>query len=69
MVVEGNGYFPPPSLHQAFFKPSGTTTVCPWKGTANCYSVDVDGEVNKNAARFYPELKSAALNFAGHTVF
>jgi uncharacterized protein (DUF427 family) len=69
VVVEGNHYFPPESLHQQFFKPSGTTTVCPWKGTASYYSVDVDGKVNKDAAWFYPEPKSAASNIAGHVAF
>lgn len=69
VVVEGNHYFPPASLHQQFFKPSGTTTVCPWKGTASYYTVDVDGKINKDAAWFYSEPKSAASNIAGHVAF
>ena len=69
VVVEGNHYFPPSSLHQQFFKPSATTTVCPWKGTASYYDVVVDGKVNKDAAWLYPEPKSAAAEIAGHVAF
>lgn len=69
VVVEGNQYFPPSSLHQQFFKPSATTTVCPWKGTASYYDVVVDGKVNKDAAWLYPEPKSAAAEIAGHVAF
>lgn len=68
-VVEGNHYFPPSSLHQQFFKPSATTTVCPWKGTASYYDIVVDGKVNKDAAWLYPEPKSAAAEIAGHVAF
>ncbi|HEU5436287.1 MAG TPA: DUF427 domain-containing protein [Telluria sp.] len=69
VVVEGNHYFPPASLRRQFFKNSATTTVCSWKGTASYYDIDVDGKVNKDAAWFYPEPKSAASNIAGHIAF
>jgi uncharacterized protein (DUF427 family) len=69
VVVEGNHYFPPSSLHQQFFKPSATTTVCPWKGTASYYDVVVDGKVNKDAAWLYPEPKSAAAEITGRVAF
>ena len=35
VVVEGNHYFPLAAVNAAFLKPSTTTTVCSWKGTAN----------------------------------
>ena len=44
VVVEGNHYFPPDSIAHELFKPSATTTVCPWKGTASYYTLDVDGK-------------------------
>lgn len=69
VVVEGNHYFPPASLRRQFFKNSATTTVCSWKGTASYYDINVDGKVNKDAAWFYPEPKSAASNIAGHIAF
>jgi len=69
VVVEGNHYFPPASIHQAYFQPSATTTVCAWKGTASYYDVAVNGKVNKDAAWFYPAPKSAAAEIAGHVAF
>lgn len=69
VVVENNHYFPPASLRNEFFKASATTTVCPWKGTASYYDLDVNGKVNKGAAWTYPEPKSAAANITGHVAF
>lgn len=69
VVVEGNHYFPSSALKQQFFKPSATTTVCPWKGTASYYDIEVNGKLNKDAAWFYPEPKSAADNIRGHVAF
>jgi len=50
VLVEGNHYFPPESLHREFFRPSDHTSVCPWKGTAEYYDVLVNGKVNRDAA-------------------
>ena len=41
--VEGNQYFPPDAIKSEHFKPSATHTVCPWKGTASYYDVEVAG--------------------------
>ena len=69
LVVEGNYYFPPASLERRFFRDSTTTTVCPWKGTASYYDVEVNGKINKDAAWLYPAPKSAAANIASHVAF
>lgn len=69
VVVEGNHYFPPESLDQQFFHPSSTQTVCPWKGTAHYYTLNVDGEQNPDAAWYYPDPKPAAQNIAGRVAF
>jgi uncharacterized protein (DUF427 family) len=69
VVVEGNHYFPPDSIAAEFFKPSATTTVCPWKGTASYYTLDVDGKENPDAAWYYPETKQAANNIQGRIAF
>lgn len=58
--IEGNHYFPADTIKKEFFKSSETHTTCPWKGVASYYNVEVDGEVNKDAAWFYPEPKPAA---------
>jgi uncharacterized protein (DUF427 family) len=68
-TVEGNIYFPPDSLKRDFFRDSATTTICPWKGTAQYYSVVVDGQENRDAAWYYPEPKPAAENIRGHVAF
>jgi uncharacterized protein (DUF427 family) len=69
VVVEGNHYFPAASLHRERFTPSATHTLCPWKGTASYYNVEVDGKVNKDAAWFYPEPTSAAANIKDRVAF
>ncbi|AHE57046.1 DUF427 domain-containing protein [Sphingomonas sanxanigenens] len=60
IVVEGNHYFPRDAVNAELLVPSGTTTVCPWKGTASYYSLVVDGAENRDAAWYYPETKPAA---------
>jgi uncharacterized protein (DUF427 family) len=69
VVVEGNKYFPAASVASDNLRPSATHTVCPWKGTASYYDVVVDGEVNRDAAWYYPEPKEAAKEIAGHIAF
>ncbi len=68
-VVEGNVYFPPTALKRERFADSATHTVCSWKGTASYFDVVVDGQVNKDAAWFYPAPKDAAKNIAGYVAF
>jgi uncharacterized protein (DUF427 family) len=69
VVVEGNHYFPPDALRREHFKPSRTHTVCGWKGTASYYDVEVDGQVNQDAAWYYPEPLDAARQIAGYVAF
>lgn len=69
IIVEGNHYFPPDAVNTEFFNPSSTHTVCSWKGTASYYDVKVAGQVNKDAAWFYPEPKDAANQIAGYIAF
>ena len=69
VVVEGNHYFPPESVRRDFLKSSPTTTVCPWKGTASYYNVVVAGQVNRDAAWYYPNPKEAAANIKDHIAF
>jgi uncharacterized protein (DUF427 family) len=68
-VVEGNYYFPPDSIKSDYFKPSDTHTTCPWKGVASYYSIEVDGQTNKDAAWYYPTPKDAAKNIKGYIAF
>ena len=68
-VVEGNRYFPPDSIKKEFFKPSPTHSVCPWKGTASYYTVEVNGKTNPDAAWYYPAPKDAAKEIVDHVAF
>jgi uncharacterized protein (DUF427 family) len=69
VVVEGNHYFPPEAIKREFFQDSATHTVCSWKGTASYFNVVVNGEVNKDAAWFYPDPKPAAAEIKDRIAF
>ena len=69
VVVEGNHYFPRDSVNDEFLAESAKTSVCPWKGTANYYSLSVDGDTNTDAAWYYAEPKSAAAEIKGRVAF
>ncbi len=69
VVVEGNHYFPSDSLLKQFFQPSDHTSHCPWKGTANYYSLKIDGKRNENAAWYYAEPLEAAAEIQGRVAF
>ena len=67
VVVEGNHYFPRESVNAAYLLPSATTTVRPWKGTANYFSLEVAGKQNPDAAWYYVKPKEAAAPVRSRT--
>lgn len=69
VVVEGNHYFPADSLRREFFDNSDTHTTCPWKGEASYYHITVEGEVNRDAAWYYPDPKAAAAEIKDRVAF
>lgn len=69
VMVEGNHYFPPESLRREHVRDSATHTRCAWKGQASYYDVVVDGQVNKDAAWYYPQPLEAARQIAGRVAF
>lgn len=69
VIVEGNHYFPSTAIKSEYFQPSDTHTTCGWKGEASYYNVIVNGEVNKDAAWYYPQPKDAAKNIENHVAF
>jgi uncharacterized protein (DUF427 family) len=69
VVVEGNHYFPAEAVKAEYLRPSSTTTVCGWKGTARYYDLVVDGETNPGAAWYYPTPKEAAQQIKGRIAF
>ena len=60
VTVEGNIYFPLKAVSRVCLHASIHTSVCPWKGTAHYYDVVFAGNINKNAAWYYPEPKETA---------
>jgi uncharacterized protein (DUF427 family) len=69
VVVENNHYFPIDSVRSGVLRGSAQQSVCPWKGTASDYSIEVDGQLNTDAAWYYPEPKPAAGEIAGRVAF
>jgi uncharacterized protein (DUF427 family) len=69
VVVEGNHYFPAESLRQEYVRDSSHSSVCPWKGTARYYSLEVDGQTNVDAVWYYPDPKPAAADIKGRVAF
>lgn len=68
-VIEGNVYFPPSTIRSEHLRESQTRTTCGWKGVASYYDVVVNGQVNRDAAWFYPEPKPAAKEISGYIAF
>ena len=69
IVVEGHHYFPFESVNSDVIKPSTTHTTCPWKGQASYYSIEAGGQLNPDAAWYYPQPKAAASQIAGRVAF
>jgi uncharacterized protein (DUF427 family) len=68
-IVEGNRYFPPDAVRREFLRASDSHTYCGWKGTASYYDVTVGGQVNRDAAWYYPDPLPAAANIKGYIAF
>ena len=69
VIIDGNHYFPADSVKQEYLVASTRTSVCPRKGTASYYSLYVGGQVNRDAAWYYPTPSRAARNIAGRVAF
>ena len=69
VVVEGNHYFPESSVNQSLLTASDHHTTCGWKGIASYKNLVVGGEVNENAAWYYPDPKPQAEQIRGRFAF
>jgi uncharacterized protein (DUF427 family) len=69
VVVEGNHYFPPGSVRAEYLRDSDTHTTCPWKGLASYKGIEVDGQLNADAAWYYPEPQDAAAEIKDRFAF
>lgn len=69
VIVEGNHYFPMGDVKSDMLIPSETKTHCPWKGDASYFSLSVDGQINHDAAWYYPAPKAAASEIQDRIAF
>ncbi|GAA6141923.1 DUF427 domain-containing protein [Hydrogenophaga sp. 5NK40-0174] len=69
VLLEGNHYFPEDSLNRDVVTFSNHRTTCPWKGQAQYYSLLVNGELNPDAAWYYPDPKPEAEEIRGRVAF
>lgn len=69
VIVEGNHYFPPDSVNRDYFANSETHTQCAWKGTASYLDVVVEGDINSDAAFYYPTPSDAASEIKDYVAF
>ena len=69
VTVEGNAYFPLDAVREDVLRSSDHRTLCPWKGTASYYDLEVAGRVNKDAVWYYPTPKDAAKEITGRVAF
>jgi uncharacterized protein (DUF427 family) len=53
VVVEGNHYFPLESVDPTVLHTSSEKSLCPWKGVASYYHVELGQDRNTNAAWSY----------------
>ncbi|SFQ71413.1 Uncharacterized conserved protein, DUF427 family [Amycolatopsis arida] len=67
--VEGNHYFPPESVRRENLAPSGSRTLCPWKGVASYYHVTTDHGTLPNGAWYYPHPSPLARRIRNHVAF
>jgi hypothetical protein len=67
VVVDGNHYFPLHSVKKEFLENSSNTSVCPWKGLANYFSLNVEGKKNEDAAWYYSEPSKTAQQVKGRS--
>jgi uncharacterized protein (DUF427 family) len=69
IVIESNHYFPRESITSQYFIESSKRTHCPWKGEASYLTLVLDGEMNQDAAWYYPNPKEAAKEITGMVAF
>ena len=69
VLVEGNYYFPRDAVNKSYLRPSETLTICPWKGTANYYTLEVGGKTNFDAVWYYLDQEDAARQIGDRGAF
>lgn len=68
-LIEGNHYFPRSSVDMELLGASATPYTCHWKGAAEYFHLDSNGQQIRDIAWSYPEPRPAAHAIAGHVAF
>lgn len=69
VIVEGNHYFPKSSVKTEYLSLNKDESICPWKGTANYYDIDINGDKNPGAAWIYASPKPEAAQIKNRIAF
>ena len=69
IIIEGNHYFPPSSLHKEYLIETATHSACFWKGTASYYTIKVGDKENVDAAWYYPQPLEKAQHIKNYVAF
>jgi uncharacterized protein (DUF427 family) len=67
--VDGNQYFPMSSLTPGVLKDSTQSSVCPYKGTARYFDLEIEGETNPAAVWNCPTPKERFNPIANYVAF
>lgn len=62
IYIEGNWYFPPDSVNQAYLTKSPTPYNCPWKGDCQYFDVGDSTATSHDNAWSYPHPKPSAID-------
>ncbi len=69
ILLKGNHYFPPWSIEPDYLRRSRAKSLCPWKGIASYYTIDVDEAGSRNAAWAYRHPSPLARRIKNHVAF
>lgn len=69
IIIENTHYFPPESIKTVYFKNTKTHSTCPWKGEASYYDIEIDGEINTDAAWYYENPSALAERIKNYVAF
>src|SRR3954447_21078375 len=69
IVLEGNRYFPFRSVRADVLVPTDTTTICPWKGRAGYFALQVGERRIEDAAWIYRRPSVLARRIRDHVAF
>ncbi|HEU5007049.1 MAG TPA: DUF427 domain-containing protein [Jatrophihabitantaceae bacterium] len=69
VLVEGNHYFPIEDVDERYLRRTKAKSLCPWKGIASYYTVEVNGARDTNAAWTYHHPSPLARRIKNHVAF